>query len=92
MITNINDLQTTNNICYYNYRKNILINMCLINWYLRTNIMILRLQYILMKRKKGNGVLSKKVNFVECEDIVLYWYNFDWKKNVILAQLFLTVI
>ena len=38
VITNINDLQTMNNIClimFYNYRKNILINMYLINWYLK---------------------------------------------------------
>ena len=46
--------------------------MCLIKWYLRINILIVRFLYTQMKRRKRERVLSKKVNFSEYEDIVYY--------------------
>ena len=67
------DLQTTNNICYYNYRKKynnkyVFNKVVVKNKYNNSQISI----YTDEKKKKGNGFLSKKVSFVEYEDIIYY--------------------
>ena len=73
MITNIKDLQKTNNICYYNYRKKyinkyVFNKLVFENKYNNSQISI----YTDEKKKKGIVFLSKKANFVEYEDIVYY--------------------
>ena len=73
VITNMKELQTTNNICYYNYRKKyinkyVFNKLVVKNKYNNSQISI----YTDEKKKKGNGFLSKKINIVESEDILYY--------------------
>ena len=82
VITNMKELQTTNNICYYNYRKKyinkyVFNKLVVKNKYNNCQISI----YTDEKKKKGNGFLSKKITIVDSEDILYYyWYGFNWKK------------
>ena len=66
--------------------------MCLVNWYLRINIFNSQISvYIDEKKKKGNGFLSKKFNFVEYEDIVYHIDMILTGKNIISVQIKLTM-
>ena len=88
VIPHIKDLQTTNNICYYNYRKKyinkyVFDKLVFNNKYNDSQISIYKEE----KTKKGTGFLSKKFNFVEYEDIIYYIGMVLTGKNIILVQI-----
>ena len=71
------ELQTTNNICYYNYRKKyinkyVFNKLVVKNKYNNSQISI----YTDEKKKKGNGFLSKKIKRlkVKISYIILVWF------------------
>ena len=92
VITNIKDLQTTNNICYYNYRrkyinKYVFNKLVFKNKYNNSQISI----YTDEKKQKCNMFLSKKVNFGEYEDIV-YCIDRHYIRFQSVHKIILTII